>query len=244
MPAAARKWVFGAGLILGLFSGIAVSGQNQFIHIQSEAGQAFGASLNGTDYNSTRTGYLIIPEIGPGSYDLHIFFPDDIHQYSFSFSIGSQPRSFSLKQGIDNAWTLFDMVEFSFIRGSIVAKALMPLQPESPGSAREPEKPQALPSVRIQKIFEKASPAGIDQVYIVVNGNKADTVALFIPALEEPRPATQIAEIGRKPLGNFPYPVSRFSFLVTGQAANPQNPYSKLQTPDSRLQTLPHALLP
>ncbi len=48
-----------------------------------------------------------------------------------------------------------------------------------------PKKESVAKPVTIQKIFDKEGSSGIDQVYIVLNGTKSDTVALFIPVLKE-----------------------------------------------------------
>lgn len=37
----------------------------------------------------------------------------------------------------------------------------------------------------IRKIFDKGSSSGVDQVYVIMTGNRADTIALFIPVLEQ-----------------------------------------------------------
>jgi hypothetical protein len=46
-------------------------------------------------------------------------------------------------------------------------------------------KPGPAPTGFIQKIFDKMGSTGIDQVYIITNKGKTDTVALFIPDLKE-----------------------------------------------------------
>ena len=48
-----------------------------------------------------------------------------------------------------------------------------------------PKKESTIKSLLIQKIFDKEGSSGIDQVYIVQNGSKSDTIALFIPVLKE-----------------------------------------------------------
>jgi hypothetical protein len=60
------------------------------------------------------------------------------------------------------------------------------------------------PASQIQKIFDKSSTGGIDQVYIVVNGTKTDTVAIFIPVLEKPTPPGQTAVNSIKTTKNQP----------------------------------------
>lgn len=40
----------------------------------------------------------------------------------------------------------------------------------------------------IQKIFDREGADGIDQVYVLAGKNHSDTIALFLPILQEPRP--------------------------------------------------------
>lgn len=50
----------------------------------------------------------------------------------------------------------------------------------------------------VQKIFDRTGTSGIDQVYIVVNNGKADTVALFIPELPVPAVKQTASRISRQ----------------------------------------------
>jgi hypothetical protein len=192
MLTAIKSW-FCAMMLLLLCQTAAVA-QQAFIHIQTEGVLSFNANIDGKEFQSNRTGYLIIPEIPAGKYDMVISFPPGTWPAcSFPLVIGDQPRAFSLKQGIDNSWTLFDMISFNVTAGVDPPKVPQAVMP--PRVQVEAEPVNALPaeSQRIRKIFDKASASGIDQVYIVTNGNRQDTVALFIPVLEAPEPK-QIAQ--------------------------------------------------
>ena len=191
--------------------------QTNFIHIQSESNQPFGVQLNGFTYSSSASGYLVIPQVAAGEHNLIVGFPQNLYpEYSFQCTISDKPRGFSLKLGVDNSWSLFDMVNFTVLKGKLVTneQVMQPL-PQSPPP--EPEiskssetaatKPIEVPVVSkkeslpvntafssIQKIFDKTSSGGIDQVYVVINRGKADTVALFIPILKTdlPEPMAEI----------------------------------------------------
>jgi hypothetical protein len=170
--------------------------QNQAIHLQSETGQSFVVQLNGKAYSSSRDGYLVLPQVAPGDHTLVIGFPGALQEYAFNITVMDKPRGLSLKLAVDNSWSLFDLVEFTAIKGSIASpeqSALarvdelgIPAVPVKKDSVAAPDKPVS--GARILKIFDKASAGGIDQVYVIMNGSKADTVALFIHALEEPVP--------------------------------------------------------
>lgn len=194
------------------------SQQTSFIHIQSENNQPYLVTLGANTYRSSATGYLVIPQVPEGEQKLIVGFPENQYpEYSFLCTMTNKPLGFSLKQAVDNTWSLFDMVNFTVLKGSLYVKeqpgeaqvkvvekeaeplnkAMMIKDPEMPGTKTGAKKD--IPVVKqdpvrvgdgpvIRKIFEKATPGGIDQVYIVFNNGKVDTVALFIPELPVSRP--------------------------------------------------------
>lgn len=195
-----------------------------FIHIQSENNKAYYVTWNNNTYQSTNTGYLVITQVKPGDHSLVIGFPGNVaEEYHFTCTVADKPRGFSLKQAIDNSWSLFDMVSFSVTTGIAKPKSLKiePIIAETEEQVSKPVpvidsvakvipvevvvKEQVLPKEKeklaekiplvssIQKIFDKSSLSGIDQVYIVVGKSKTDTIALFIPALQEDAPKQSAA---------------------------------------------------
>lgn len=206
-----------------LFSHSANAQLSSFIHVQSENNKAYHVQWNGNTYSSSATGYLVIPQVPPGDHILVFGFQNaSLPEYSFSVSIADKPRGFSLKQSVNNTWSLFDMVSFAVTQGSVQSRQkeskpeLVMHAPDEPGKKAEPVKDmvanlQPVPATHernpvankvpqsqeapIQKIFDKAGTAGIDQVYVIVTKGKADTVALFIPALKEEEPVKQSAYV-------------------------------------------------
>lgn len=200
-------------LMATLFLTTSKAQQTNFIHIQSENNQPFVVQLNGNNYSSSLTGYIVVPQVPPGEHTLVIAFPrNQFPEYSFQCTVANKPRGFSLKQAVDNSWSLFDMVNFNIIKGALASKepvqqqVTQPAEPivqkpvyNNPVQTTEEKRiikkdpsPQAVS--RVLKIFDKASASGIDQVYIIINRGKADTVALFIPVLkgDTQKPGTQI----------------------------------------------------
>lgn len=206
-----------------LFSHPANAQLSSFIHIQSENNIAYHVQWNGNTYSSSATGYLVIPQVPPGDHTLVFGFRDSsLPEYSFSVSMADKPRGFSLKQSVNNTWSLFDMVSFAVTKGSEQSRqkenkpALVMNAPGEAGKKPEPVKDTAakvlpVPTVNpetpvvnkapqsketpIRKIFDKAGTAGIDQVYVIVTKEKTDTVAIFIPALKEEEPVKQSAYV-------------------------------------------------
>lgn len=215
-----------AAMVL-LLCGSAMAQPGSFIHIQSENNRAFSVQWKGNDYPSSATGYLVIPQVTAGEQTLVFSFQDtSLPAYSFTLTMDDKPRGFSLRQSLSNTWSLFDMVSFTVTKGAEKPKpkeekpVLVIAPPAEPGKKSLPvvdttaktvsasvtvvitEKPAPAKMPRsteppIQKIFDKANSSGIDQVYIVMNKGKADTIAVFIPALKE-EPAKQSAHMRKQ----------------------------------------------
>jgi hypothetical protein len=186
------------------------------IHFQTENNQAFDVKWNGRSFSSSSTGYLVLPQVTAGSQSLVIIFGGEEVEYTFTLAMQNEPKGYSLRQAIDNSWSLFDMVELTMTKGGFtgpIAKTVIPEKMPTPIPApavadkpvekipvkfiETPEVKTALPVVpkqklpaltEILKIFDKSGNTGIDQVYVLTNGTRSDTIALFIPALTEEIP--------------------------------------------------------
>ncbi|MCK9404320.1 MAG: hypothetical protein M0Q26_13070 [Chitinophagaceae bacterium] len=202
-------WIIAGFLCIGS----AKAQPSTFIHIQSESKQAYQIQWKGNTYYSSAKGNLVIPLVPVGEHIWVLGFPGNIlPECSFAIAITDRPRGFTLKMGIDNTWTLFDMASFEVITSSVVQKevkaasaadkpveiekealkeVVLPLIIEKPAveASVKKEKPvirksKNFQSYGIQKIFEIFNDAGIDQVYIISNKGKTDTVAIFIPVVK------------------------------------------------------------
>ena len=186
----AYKWIF---LLIPVLT-VLVAGAQQpgLIHIQSENDYPYYVQLNGSAYPSSARGYLVIPQVPVGEHTLVMSFPgNEFPPYVFHCTIANGPRGFSLKQGIDNSWSLFDMVSFLVTRGAVASQEQIQAA-AGKRAERAAEKPLVNVTMRplsgIKKIFNRSSSSGIDEVYTVINGSKVDTVALFIPVLTDEKP--------------------------------------------------------
>ena len=207
-------------------SGIIVAQQTSFVYMQTENNFPYKVLWNGNTYPSSTTGYLVIPRVPPGIHTMVVGFSTGISpDYVFTIPLADKPRGFSLRQSVDNAWSLFDMIDFNLIKGGLAVKttkpepetkiAVEPIEqdiPEKKPEVKEPLKPaehietpivkkevsvpvkqRLVSTAGIIKIFEKAGTTGIDQVYVIVNGVKSDTIAVFIPDMKEEQPKPQAA---------------------------------------------------
>lgn len=159
----------------------------QAVHMQSEAGQYFTVEVSCAQFTSTLNGYLQIPDLRAGVYDIQVGIPGQGAEYIFRCAVGEGQTGYYLRREVDNGWTLFNLVDFTETRGiqaAVWKEQLQAKQREEQRRLRDESKKTGV-SAGISKIYDRASSGGVDQVYVVMDGTRRDTIALFIPVLEE-----------------------------------------------------------
>lgn len=219
-------------LITGVLFFSTVYGQSaHYLFIQTENNQPFYLRLMGANLSSNATGYLLIPKLSNGEYELNIGFAQSDKEQKFTIKVEGKDLGFSLKQELDNNWSLFNLIDFSLIKGFAVAVQSKEEQKEavvemSDEPIKEPikqvgkeqeTKPTAIKEVvqspkaikvlpEIKKIYDKATEEGIDMVFIVSGSPKNDTVILYVPALKPKGEAGLIKDLTRQQVNNH-YPM-------------------------------------
>lgn len=201
---------------------IAVAQPTGFVYLQTENNTPYQVRWNGHTYQSSSVGHLVIPQMPAGEHLLQIDFPSSLgNGYAFTVRLADKPRAFSLRQAVNNRWSLVDMIDQGLVAGKemlpeprnqMVFEELIPVQPEKKRTDPPVQKHPGLPAPKketkeitvvrkplrekvqdIRKIFDRGSDAGIDQVYVISTGSRSDTIALFIPVLQAP--VRQIAAV-------------------------------------------------
>jgi hypothetical protein len=179
--------------------------QSGSVHIQSENNQLFYIQWNGEMIYSSGSGYLAIPKMPVGEQTILIGFPKkQFPDYSFQCVITEKPQGFSLKLAVDNSWSLFDMVNFKTIKGGLVTPEVRALLKPVTGNGERGNLVSAVLTdtagtkndTGIYKIFDQTTEAGIDQIYVVNNDGKMDTVMVLISV----SPENGTAALHRKPV--------------------------------------------
>jgi hypothetical protein len=146
---------------------IVANAQSNFLYIQSENSQPYYIQFKGNTYGSNGKGYLFIPQLPNGNHSIVISFPGNQYgEYIFSFTIANKPKGYALRITQDGEWMLMDMVTTELVRGIVS---------EMPASRSAPK--------QVQKLSERSNETGFDQKYVIRNGSKIDTIAVFIPAI-------------------------------------------------------------
>lgn len=93
--------------------------EKHFIYIQNENKQPFYVLLNKEVYSSTPGGYLIIPQLVAGKYDLATGFAKNKYpEQNFLVDL-NRDAGFSLKQYGDKGWGLVDLQSFTTIMAGV-----------------------------------------------------------------------------------------------------------------------------
>jgi hypothetical protein len=113
-------------LVSCLFGFIAIDGhaqQNHFVYIQSDDKLPFDVTVNGATYNSSSIGYVIIPKLAKGNYQVNISFPHKKYpDQQFNCSIDKADAGFLLKNYTDKGWGLYNLQTLEIIMNGAEAQ--------------------------------------------------------------------------------------------------------------------------
>ena len=218
-----RYFIFSGLLLIGL-TGLQAQ-VTHYLFFQTENNKPFYLRIMGSTLSSNASGYLLIPKITNGKYEIHIGFAQTVTEQQFEITVEDRDLGFSVKQELDNSWSLFNLVDFSQQKGRTVtippvveakpieAPVVTEKEPKEEKAAVKKEntltepltppvntkevgkKKIALPE--ITKIYDKASADGVDMVFVVSGTPKSDTVIIYVPVIKPPG----IAGLGLKEKG-------------------------------------------
>lgn len=192
-------------LLVFMIGGITVRAvaQNHFIYLQSETNKAFTVTVNNKNYSSTGTGYVIIPRLKTGEYNLMVRFKQsNTVDTKFTAVIDKKDVGYIVKENGNSAVGLVDLQTYASLNGSLVdltAKNdnLLPVENEvdktfiaKAGAEKKPtgkkgEKMAANtpPHLKkgITKISEMQNSGSFSLLFIDVQSMTTDTIDVVIP---------------------------------------------------------------
>jgi hypothetical protein len=99
-----------AGLLALLIGCLAQAQQVFFIYIQAENRQPFYVRMNGKTYNSTPAGYMVLPKLTSGQYNLKMGWPRSSDgEQDFTCTVANDDQGYALKNFADKGWGLFNL---------------------------------------------------------------------------------------------------------------------------------------
>lgn len=207
-------------LLIGSVGNISAQ-STHYLFFQTENNQPFYLRIMGATLSSNATGYLLIPKLTDGKYEIQVGFAKSTTEQAFSFNMEGRDMGFSLKQELDNTWSLFNLVDFSLLRGTTVNIQIEPeivkkdtvvkaevkaeVKKMEKEEVKEPvvpvEKPVVKPQVKVKpvlpeisKIYDRSSVDGVDMVFVVKELTRSDTVILYVPAIKPAGIAGKVAD--------------------------------------------------
>lgn len=107
---------FTSVLILFLSPVISLAQLNHFVYLQTENKQPFYVKMDKKIFNSTLSGYLIIPKLQDGAYNFSIgFLNNENKEHDFSCSIDNKDVGYLVKNFADKGWGLFNLQSLQVI---------------------------------------------------------------------------------------------------------------------------------
>lgn len=118
--------------------------QNHFMYIQSDTKDPFSVALNGKIYNSSASGYLIIPQLPDGENTLKLSFtkgkyPDQV----FVCKMEGLDVGYALKNMGDKGWGLLNLQTMAVVPGAASAAAKPPKKGAKPADTPPANQPVA-----------------------------------------------------------------------------------------------------
>lgn len=173
-------------IIIILFSASALFAKAQqihFIYLQTENGQPFYVKLNNKVVSSSSAGYLILPKLIDGDYQLSIGFPrKEFPEENFQISVANKNEGFLLKNFGEKGWGLFNMQSFDVVMGNNTNTA----EPVAKNLQNDPFSKMLANVVKDSSILQKNEP--VKEVPVVAKVDSTVAVAekkeppLFSPA--------------------------------------------------------------
>lgn len=122
-----KYWILFFGLFL-CHSGLRAQ-ETHFIYIQTENSKPFYIKFQGNVISSSAAGYVIIPRLVSGDYQINIGFPrNEYPEEEFHFSLSDEDMGFLLKNFREKGWSLFNLQSMELIAGVNAAPPPAPQQ--------------------------------------------------------------------------------------------------------------------
>ena len=195
-----------------LISFAAKAQQNYFVYLQTDNKQPFYVKLNTKVLSSSPAGYLVIPKLSNGSYNISVGFPkNDYPAQELSFIVENADGGYLLKNFGDEGWGLYNLQTMdvtmagtkaagakgkqedddAFAGALSTATNTSVVKPAKPVVVAEAPKPKAVEAVpekspvvagTVTALNNVKDASGRSVIYVDRTGGANDTVTIFIPA--------------------------------------------------------------
>lgn len=119
-------------LIFSIFILAGAAQQNHFVYLQSYNNQPFYLKFENRILSSSATGYVIIPKLADGNYQLIVGFArNEFPEQTFNITVKGN-SGYELKNFSDKGWGLFDLQTAQVIMGGTSSSPIATAEPSAP----------------------------------------------------------------------------------------------------------------
>jgi hypothetical protein len=195
-----------------LISFAAKAQQNYFVYLQTDNKQPFYVKLNTKVLSSSPAGYLVIPKLSNGSYNISVGFPkNDYPAQELSFVVENADGGYLLKNFGDKGWGLYNLQTMDVTMAGTKAAGtkgkqedddafagalstatntpvVKPAKPVVVAEAPKPKPVEAAPEKNpvaaggVTALNNVKDASGRSVIYVDRTNGANDTVTIFIPA--------------------------------------------------------------
>ena len=110
---------FAALIFFVVISLLVKAQQIHFIYLQTENSQPFYVKMDNKVTSSSSAGYLILPKLSEGNYNILVGFPKkEFPEESFQISVDKDNKGYLLKNFGEKGWGLFNLQSFAIVMGN------------------------------------------------------------------------------------------------------------------------------
>ncbi len=175
-------------VLILFFAAKTYSQQTYFIYLQNETKQAFAVTYNKKVYNSSPSGYLILPKLTNGNALFSVTFPKNLYpEQKLYATVNNNDAGYLLKNFADKGWGLFNMQTFAINMGNTTPPDVVIEEIKKPEIKKEIEvetKIDTTTSIKIipeqpKDTIAEIKPAIIKNEEIPTNKNEVGVVKVF-----------------------------------------------------------------
>jgi len=164
-------------ILLISVSALSVNAQeNHFVYLQTENTQPFYVRVNNKLISSSPAGYVILPDLSEGDYQLIVGFPkNEFPEEDFKISVEDKNQGFLLKNFGEKGWGLFNMQSLALLPGTHSNLETTSLEPASSKVDSDPFSQMLANVVKDSSILEKHGPVMTVKGVVAKNDSVVET---------------------------------------------------------------------
>lgn len=187
-------------IMIGAF--VADAQDNYFVYLQTENNQPFYARIDKKVISSTTSGYLILPKLKEGKYDVTIGFPKDAFEENFAINVDKKSEGYLIKNLGEKGWTLFNLQTLALLNPSTTMTTSTAVVADT-GVKDDPFSKMLASVLKDSSLLKKNTPVELPVVQQMAaekenNIEKVENEDKMVAVLTEKQPSKDSVSLGTK----------------------------------------------